>query len=141
MSSKDTRRAEARETALLCVRFALEKKAYDLVAMEVGDITSLADYFVICSGRSDTQVQAIAQSIEENLARMGRRPISREGYTLGQWVLLDYADVVVHIFFQPVREFYNLERLWAHAPQLALPEPYRSQVRELHLDTAAHQLG
>ena len=141
MSSKDSRRAEARETALLCVRFALEKKAYDLVAMEVGEITSLADYFVICSGRSDTQVQAIAQSIEENLARMGRRPISREGYTLGQWALLDYADVVVHIFFQPVREFYNLERLWAHAPRLSLPEPYRSQVRELRLDAAAHQLG
>ena len=134
-------RADARETALLCVRFALEKKAYDLVVMDVGELTSLADYFVICSGRSDTQVQAIAQSIEENLARLGRRPLSREGYTLGQWCLLDYADVVVHIFFQPVREFYDLERLWGHAPRLSLPEPYRSQARELRLADAASDAG
>ncbi len=124
---------ESREIALLCVRFALEKKAYDLVAMEVAELTSLADYFVICSGRSDTQVQAIAQSIEENLGKLGIRPLSVEGLTGGQWVLVDYGSVVVHIFFQPVREYYDLERLWGHAPRLALPEPYRSQARDLRL--------
>lgn len=134
-------RAEARDTALLCVHAALEKKAYDLVVIEVGDWTSLADCFVVCSGRSDTQVQAIAVSIEEHLARTGRRPLAREGFGLGHWVLLDYADVVVHVFFQPVREFYDLERLWGHAARLALPEPYRSQVRELSLAPAANQAG
>lgn len=124
---------EARETALLCVRFALEKKAYDVVLLEVGELTSLADYFLVCTGRSDTQVQAIAQGIEDNLRRLGIRLLSIEGASRGQWVLMDFGDVVVHIFFEPVREFYDLERLWSQAPRVALPEPYRSQARELRL--------
>jgi ribosome-associated protein len=119
------------------VRFALEKKAYDLVVLDVRGLTDLADYFLICSGRSDTQVQAIAQSIEENLSPLGHRPVSVEGVRLGQWALIDYADVVVHIFYPPVREYYDLERLWGHAPVLPLPEPYRSQARELRLPRAA----
>lgn len=127
------KRIDERAKALLCVRFALEKKAYDLVLMEVGQLTSLADYFLICTGRSDTQVQAITQSIEDNLGRLGSRPLSIEGYTSGQWVVMDYGDVVVHIFFEPVREFYALERLWTRAPRVRLPEPYRSQVLDLRL--------
>lgn len=128
---------EGRAKALLCVRFALEKKAYDLVLMEVGQFTSLADYFLICTGRSDTQVQAITQSIEGSLGRLGIRPLSIEGYTAGQWVVMDYGDVVVHIFFEPVREFYALERLWARAPRIGLPEPYRSQILDLRLASEA----
>jgi ribosome-associated protein len=85
------------------VRFALEKKAYDLVVLDVRERTSLADYFVICTGRSDTQVQAIAQSIAENLGKMGLRPLSIEGYAAGHWVLVDYGDVIVHVFYEPVR--------------------------------------
>ena len=130
-------RADDRQKALLCVRFALEKKAYDLVLMEVGHLTSLADHFLICTGRSDTQVQAIAQSIEENLRRMGIRALAIEGYGSGHWVVMDYGDVVVHIFYEPVREFYDLERLWARAPRVRLPEPYSSQVRDLHLASEA----
>ncbi len=128
---------EPRETALLCVRYALEKKAYDLVLLHVGELSSLAEYFLICTGRSDTQVQAIGQSIETNLAQLGRRPIAREGYGIGQWVLLDYGDVVVHIFLEEVRAFYDLERLWARAELVTLPEPYRSQARDLRLASAA----
>jgi ribosome-associated protein len=127
----------ARELALRCVKHALERKAYDLVLMEVGELTSLADYFLVCTGRSDTQVQAIARSIEEQLARDGVRPISVEGYTHGQWVVIDYGDVVVHVFCEPVREFYDLERLWSRAPRVSLPEPYRSQVRDLRLTVEA----
>lgn len=127
---------EARETALLCVRHALEKKAYDLVVMDVRLVSSLADYFVICTGRSDTQVQAIGESIEVNLARLGVRPLTMEGLPAGQWVLLDYGDVVVHIFLEAVRSFYDLERLWARAPRLQLPEPYRSQAKDLRLASA-----
>lgn len=130
--------AEPRETALLCVRYALEKKAYDVVLMDVGAYSSLADYFLICTGRSDTQVQAIAQSIEENLGRLGHRALSVEGLSAGQWVLLDFGDVVVHVFFEPVREFYDLERVWARAPRVTLPEPYRSQARDLRLAGAGH---
>ncbi len=125
--------ADARETALLCVRFALEKKAYDLVLLEVSEFSSLADYFLICTGRSDTQVQAIAHGLEQNLAELGVHLLALEGYSSGQWAVMDFGDVIVHIFYEPVREFYDLERLWTRAPQVSLPEPYRSQARDLRL--------
>ena len=124
---------DPRETALLCVRYALDKKAYDLSLLDVGACTSLADFFLICTGRSDTQVQAIAQSIEENLRGLGRKPRTIEGMRSGQWVLMDYGDVVVHVFLESVRAFYDLERLWARAATVTLPEPYRSQARDLQL--------
>jgi len=129
---------DPRETALLCVRYALDKKAYDLLLMDVSQHTSLADFFLICTGRSDTQVQAIAQSIEEHLGVLGRKPRTVEGMRIGHWVLMDYGDVVVHIFLESVRTFYDLERLWARAPIVTLPEPYRSQARDLRLAGAAH---
>ena len=129
---------DPRETALLCVRYALDKKAYDLLLLDVGECTSLADFFLICTGRSDTQVQAIAQSIEENLRALGRKPRTVEGLRSGHWVLIDYGDVIVHVFLESVRAFYDLERLWARAPVVTLPEPYRSQARDLRLAGAAH---
>lgn len=129
---------DPRETALLCVRYALDKKAYDLLLMDVSQHTSLADFFLICTGRSDTQVQAISQSIEEHLGALGRKPRTVEGMRTGHWVLMDYGDVVVHIFLESVRAFYDLERLWARAPIVTLPEPYRSQARDLRLAGAAH---
>ena len=115
--------------ALECTAAALDRKAYDLVVLEVGHVTSIADYFVICSGRSDTQVQAITQGIEERLGREGIRPLSVEGYEHAQWVLMDYGDVVVHIFYVPLRGFYDLERLWTRAAAVELPEPFQSQAR------------
>jgi ribosome-associated protein len=124
---------DSREKAILVGRFALEKKAYDLVLMEVREITSIADYFIICSGRSDRQVQSIAQGIEEKLAEMEVFPLSIEGMTRGQWVLMDFSDVIVHIFYQPLREFYDLEGLWAHAPRVELPEPYATLVNQFRL--------
>ena len=130
MPSKD-----AWERTLDCARYALEKKAYDLVVMEVGDLTAVADYFLICTGRSDTQVQAIAQSIDENLRRLGSRPLAIEGLENAHWVLMDYGDVLVHIFYAPVRAFYDLERLWSRAPRPELPEPYLSQARNLKTGT------
>ena len=105
--------------------------------MDVSATSSLADYFVLCSGRSDTQVQAIAQSIEQNLVAHGTRARSIEGLATGQWVLVDFADVIVHVFLEHVREFYDLERLWARAPRITLPEPYLSQARDLRSASAA----
>lgn len=116
------------DKALLLTRFALEKKARDLVVMEVRDVTSIADYFIICSGSSDRQVQSIAQGIEENLSAAGHSPLSVEGTHRGHWVLMDFSDVIVHIFYEPVREFYDLEGLWGHAPRVELPEPYSTLV-------------
>lgn len=124
---------DSREKAILLSRFALEKKAYDLVLVEVREVTSIADYFIICSGRSDRQVQSIAQGIEENLAEMEVSPLSVEGMSRGQWVLMDFSDVIVHIFYQPLREFYDLEGLWAHAPRVELPEPYATLVSQFRL--------
>jgi ribosome-associated protein len=119
--------------ALLLSRFALEKKAYDLVLMEVREVTSIADYFIICSGRSDRQVQSIAQGIAENLSEAGISPLSVEGISRGQWVLMDFSDVIVHIFYQPVREFYDLEGLWSHAPRVELPEPYSTLASQFRI--------
>ena len=126
---------ESWEKALLISRFALDKKAYDLVLLEVSEVTSIADYFIICSGRSDRQVQSIAQGIEQDLGKEGIRPLSVEGQSRGQWVLMDFSDVIVHVFFQPVREFYDLEGLWSHAPRVDLPEPYSTLVNQFRLRT------
>ena len=120
------------QKALLCIRAALDKKALDLVVLDVAKLTSIADYLVICTGRSDRQVQSIAQATEEALVAEGARPISIEGMQRGQWVLLDCVDVIVHVFYQPIREFYDLERLWEHAPRVRLPEPLRSQALAGH---------
>jgi ribosome-associated protein len=114
---------------LACVEAALERKAYDLTVLHTGDLTSVADYFVICSGRSDRQVQAIADAVEARLRRDGTRPLAIEGRDLSHWVLLDYGDVLVHVFHPPTREFYDLERLWSRAPRVSLPEPFQTQAR------------
>jgi len=114
------------EKTLLLARSALEKKACDLVVLEVRELTSIADYFIICSGRSDRQVQSIAQGMEKNLDDAGVSAVSVEGASRGHWVLMDFSDVIVHIFYEPVREFYDLDGLWGDAPRVNLPEPYSS---------------
>jgi ribosome-associated protein len=123
------------ERAVECARAALDKKAYDLVVLETGELTSIGDYFVICSGRSDTQVQAIAEAVTEALGKAGVRPLSAEGLERGQWVLLDFGDVIVHVFQVPVREFYDLERLWAKAPRATLPAPIQAQAETFRTGT------
>lgn len=112
-----------------CCEAALDRRALDLVALHTGPITSVAEYFVICSGRSDTQVQAIADAIAEKLKARGDLPLAIEGRELGQWVLLDYGDVVVHVFYVPRRAFYDLERLWARAERVALPDELEALAR------------
>ena len=119
----------ALERMLRCAEAAIERKAADLTVLHTGPISSVADYFVLCSGRSDTQVQAIADAVVERGRRDGERPLAVEGREHGQWVLLDYGDVVVHVFYTPVREFYDLERLWARAERVTLPEPLEAHAR------------
>ena len=127
------------DKVLLLTRFALEKKARDLVVLEVRELTSIGDYFIICSGSSDRQVQSIAQGIEENLSETGHSPLSVEGANRGHWVLMDFSDVIVHIFYEPVREFYDLDGLWGHAPRVELPEPYSTLVDQFQ--AADHPLS
>jgi ribosome-associated protein len=100
------------------VDLAEDKKATDIVLLEIGGLTSLADYFVICSGSSERQLGAIADGIAEALRDEGVRPIGREGSASAHWMLLDFGAVIVHIMAPPEREFYQLERLWAEAPLL-----------------------
>jgi ribosome-associated protein len=121
------------DKALAAAEAALDKKAFDLVVLEVEHLKSIADYFIIATGRSDVQVQAIARGIEERLAQLNCRPLSVEGFNVGHWVILDYDDVVVHVFFEPTREFYRLDSNWADAREVALPEPYRTQAQGLSL--------
>jgi len=122
-----------REKAIAIAEAALEKKAYDLMVLEVEHLKSVADYFVVATGRSDVQVQSIARGIEERMARDGVRPLSIEGVTHAHWIVLDYNDVVIHVFLEPARDFYRLERTWSDAREVALPEPYRTQARDLRL--------
>ena len=97
------------------VELAEDKKAADIVLLELAELTTLADYFVICSGGSERQLEAIADGIVETLRNDKIRPIGREGVAASHWVLLDYGSVVVHVFTPPERDFYQLERHWAEA--------------------------
>jgi ribosome-associated protein len=121
------------ERAFAAAEAALEKKAYDLVVLRVEHLNSIADYFLVMTGRSDVQVQAIARGIEERMSRDGARPLSIEGFTYAHWVVLDYDDVVIHVFYEPAREFYRLESNWIDAEEVELPEPIRTQAQELRI--------
>jgi ribosome-associated protein len=98
------------------VDLAADKKAADIVLLQVGALTTLADYFVICSGGSERQIGAIADGVAEGLRAEGVRPIGREGSPDAHWLLLDFGSVIVHVMAAPERDFYQLERLWADAP-------------------------
>jgi ribosome-associated protein len=119
--------------AFAAAEAALDKKAYDLVVLEVEHLKSVADYFVVATGRSDVQVQAIARGIEERMALEKQRPLALEGFQHAHWIVLDYDDVVVHLFYEPAREFYRLETNWIDAVEVKLPEPLRAQVKTLRL--------
>ena len=109
-------------TALAIARALLDKKALDVQVLHVAPLTSVADYLVIGSAESDRQTRAIADYIDGMLSRTGERPLSIEGTTSGQWVLLDFGDVVAHIFRQDARAHYALERLWSDAKLVKIPD-------------------
>jgi ribosome-associated protein len=103
-------------------RAALDKKAKDVLILGLKDLTIIADYFVICSGESITHVRAVAEGVEERATRVGIRPLGIEGLPYSHWVLIDYGDVIVHIFEEETRAFYDLERLWIDAESIRLGE-------------------
>ena len=105
----------------LAVDAAFDKKAEDVVVLDLRKASAFTDCFVICSGTNVRQVQAIADSIEEALKKKGLRPSLVEGYQRGEWILIDYFDFIVHVFATATREFYGLERLWADAEHIAIP--------------------
>lgn len=109
---------DAGELAHRIVDVASDKKGSDIVLLRTAELTTMADYFVIASGRSDRQVQALAKGIIDELRDEGFRPLGVEGQTSARWVLIDYGGVIVHLFAPEEREYYGLERLWSKAAQV-----------------------
>lgn len=115
--------SELDEPVRLAVRCAADKKAMNMVALDLRDIASFTEYFVIASGANQRQVQAIADEITERLKKqLNARVVRTEGYNAAEWVLLDYGDFIFHIFDKEAREFYDLERLWRDAKRVDLPQ-------------------
>ena len=104
----------------LFINAVMGKKALDLVVLDVRDLTSFSDIFIICSGRSNRQVSAIAEYVQVNLKKHDIKPLSVEGKKEGHWVLLDYGHVIIHVFYEPVRAFYDLEGLWIDAKRIEI---------------------
>jgi ribosome-associated protein len=113
---------EARETARVAVAAAADKKAQDIVVLDVSDQLAITDCFVLASAPNERQVQAIVDEVEEKLRQHGVKPTRREGAREGRWVLLDFVDVVVHVQHTEERGFYGLDRLWKDCPRLDFPE-------------------
>ena len=112
---------ETKEKALSVARAAWEKHAQDPVLIEVKSASDVTDYFLVCSANSDRGVKTIVESIEQKLKELGEKIIGIEGYSEGKWVLIDSADVVAHVFYEPLRNFYDIESLWIDAPSVDLP--------------------
>lgn len=106
--------------ARLGARAALEKKAEDLMILNLQGISGVTDFFLVCNGRSTIQIQTIAEAVEGELRGEGIRPLHREGLPESGWLLIDYGDLVIHVFLEETRQFYALERLWGDAPLLSV---------------------
>ncbi len=109
---------DAQEKSFFCATLADDKQARDLVILELKEASSLADYFIICSGTSDRHVRAIAENIELNMKKRGEKALGVEGLQTCKWVLMDYDDVIIHVFQSEERSFYQLENLWLDCPRI-----------------------
>src|SRR6266567_1704166 len=114
---RDKIKLTAQERAIKCAALALDKKALDVKILEIGRLSSIADYLVLASGRSDKQAQAIADSIRQGLKKFGKA-LDVEGLKEGNWIVIDYGDVIVHVFHEELRRYYDLDGLWHNAPSL-----------------------
>ena len=122
LTKKRQTETPVRELTRLAVEAAQEKKALDIVVMDMRQVSGLADFFVLATGVSDIQVKAVYEAVEDRIRKaFGERPWHREGEDHRQWVLLDYVDLVVHVFNPERRAFYDLERLWSDAPMEHVP--------------------
>ena len=125
-------RPSSKDQALLALEAALGKKALEPVLLEVAPQASYTDYLLLVSGTSDRHVQTIAEAVIEAFAKERKRPIGTEGVREGQWALIDFGEVVVHVFYHPLREFYDLEGLWCDAPRVALDVPAEARAVNLY---------
>ena len=107
---------------LIAVRAAESKKAKDIHVLDLREVTSFADFFVVCSGTNPKQIQAITEEIGQQLAQRGEYPVSVEGFKNAEWVLADYGDYLIHVFSEKARTYYDLDRLWRHAKVVPIPK-------------------
>lgn len=126
---RDKIKLTAQERAIKCAALALDKKALDVRVLEIGRISSIADYLVLASGRSDKQAQAIADSVRQGLKKFGKA-LDIEGAKEGKWIVIDYGDVIVHVFQEELRRYYDLDELWSKAPEVEIPAEYRWEDKE-----------
>ena len=122
--------SETRELAIAAMEAALDKRALEPVLIDVSGIGSYTDFIGIVSGRSDRQVDAIADGISQAMKARGRQPLGQEGSGSGRWTLLDFGAFVIHVFYHPVREFYDLESLWIEAPRVKLDVPPEATLQQ-----------
>jgi len=113
--------------AKLSLKIIKERQAVDPVLFNVSELTSITDYFLIVGGNSSRQVQAITRDLRKKMRENGFRPYGIEGEQEGRWVLMDYGDIVIHIFYQPYRKFYDLEGLWIEAPRVNLDDEQKEE--------------
>jgi len=125
---------ESARRLMLCINAVLQKKAKNIVALNVREISSFTDYMLICSGTTDRQVQAVSSAVQEYLKKEGIRPLGVEGEINAEWILLDYDDVVISIFQEATRSFYDLENLW-DAPRMEIDDNAK-EIKRLHKDMA-----
>jgi ribosome-associated protein len=117
------------DRAVTSAALTLEKKAFNVRILDIRGISTIADYLVIATGTSDKQVQAIAESVRSGLKKFGKA-IDIEGKKEGKWIVIDYGDVIVHIFIEELRRYYNLDELWSMAPEVEIPNEHKWEHRE-----------
>lgn len=120
--SRSAQVLETEDAVMIAARAATDKKATDLVVLDLRKVASFTEYFLICTGASTRQVQAVSNAVEEALLESAKRPLHIEGYSSAEWILLDYGDFIVHVFSQASRRFYDLERLWRDAPSVEVSD-------------------
>ena len=131
---------DSKKKAILAAKCLDGKKASDIVVLEVTELSSIADYFIIATADSKRQIKTCADYIDETLSQKGIRPLHLEGMTNLEWVLMDYGDIIVHIFDRDSRLFYGLERLWGDAPHVEFKaKPRKTVKRTVSKDTAEDQ--
>lgn len=124
MSSSTKAILTSLERAIQCAALALDKKALDVKVLDIQRISTIADYLVLATGSSDKQTQAIAESVRHGLKKFGK-PLDIEGMKEGNWVVIDYGDVILHVFKEDQRRYYNLDELWSNAPLIEIPSEYQ----------------
>ena len=119
---------ESKVKAIEAARASLDKKARDVLILELKGLTVIADYFIICSGDSAPQVKAVVEHVEEKLKKRGTKPLKIEGLGNARWVLMDYGDIIVHVFEAETRDYYELEKFWLDAPRISFDDKDKDTV-------------